>query len=91
MTVDVLANDTDPNIPGTTQVLDISSVTLISGTATVSVAPTGVLVVPGAGFTGDVIVQYTVSDGAGGSGVAELTVHVTAVVIPPVTPPVTPP
>ena len=90
-TVDVLANDTDPNIPGTSQALDVSSANLVSGTATVSVTAGGVHVVPGFAFIGDVVVQYTVNDGAGGSATAQLTVHVTSPFIPPVTPPVVPP
>jgi hypothetical protein len=50
-----------------------------------------VQVVPGIGFTGDVLIQYVVSDGAGGSATGQLTVHVTSVFVPPPAPPVVPP
>jgi hypothetical protein len=90
VTVDVLANDTDPNIPATSQALSLSSASLISGTAAVTVTAGGVQVTPGIGFTGDVVVQYVVSDGAGGSATGQLTVHVTSPFVPPV-PPVVPP
>ncbi|HEY3924112.1 MAG TPA: Ig-like domain-containing protein [Acidothermaceae bacterium] len=90
ITVDVLANDTDPNIPATSQSLSLSSASLVSGTAAVTVTAGGVQVVPGIGFTGDVVVQYVVSDGAGGSATGQLTVHVTSPFVPPV-PPVVPP
>ncbi len=89
-TVDVLANDTDPNIPATSQTLSLSSTSLVSGTAAVTVTPGGVQVVPGLGFTGDVVVQYVVSDGAGGSATGQLTVHVTSPFVPPVVPPAPP-
>ena len=91
ITVDVLANDSDPNIPGSSQLLAVASANLLSGTATVSVTAGGVQVVPGLAFIGDVVVQYTISDGAGGSATAQLTVHSTSLFVPPVTPPVTPP
>ena len=86
ITVDVLANDTDPNIPATSQVLSLSSASLLSGTAAVTVVPGGVQVVPGIGFTGDVVIQYVVSDGAGGSATGQLTVHVTSPFVPPAPP-----
>jgi hypothetical protein len=49
----------------------------VSGQATVSVAPDGTITVtPHAGFAGDVVVSYVVSDGAGGTSTGTLTVHV---------------
>ena len=94
VTVDVLANDTDPNIPATSQVLSLTSASVSSGTAAVTVTPGGLQVVPGIGFTGDVVIQYVVGDGAGGSATGQLTVHVTSPFVPPappVVPPVVPP
>jgi hypothetical protein len=77
LTVDVLANDTDPNIPGTAQTLTVSSVHLVSGHATPTITSDGQLKIdPHAGFAGDVVVEYGVSDGAGGTATGLLTVHV---------------
>ncbi len=73
--VDVLTNDRDPNVPGTTQVLAVSGATASDG-ALVDVEAGGTLAVtPAAGFKGVVVVTYTVVDGAGGS--AEGTLRVT--------------
>lgn len=80
--VSVLANDTDPNIPGTGQVLSVVAAAGDRG-AVVSVRPDQSLVVTSApGHVGTVTVTYTVSDGAGGSATGVLTVDVTAA--PPV-------
>ncbi|MEJ5914734.1 Ig-like domain-containing protein, partial [Pseudokineococcus sp. 1T1Z-3] len=74
----VLANDTDPNIPGTDQQLRVTSATLRSGRATVSVTPDGlgVLVDPADDYLGDVVVDHEITDGAGGTSSTTLTVTV---------------
>lgn len=76
VTVDVLADDTDANIPGTDQELRVTAATADRG-ATVVVNPDGALTVtPAAGSKGVVTVTYTVTDGAGGTddGVLRVTV-----------------
>lgn len=76
--VDVLANDGDQNIPGTTQSLTVVSWVADNG-ATVTAGPNGQLVVtPAPGFVGVVTVTYTVADGAGGTADGTLRVTVTA-------------
>ncbi|MFS0701690.1 Ig-like domain-containing protein [Cellulomonas sp. 179-A 4D5 NHS] len=76
VTVDVLTGDTDPNIPGTAQVLQVIGA-IANTDATVTVNNDGTLTVtPAAGFAGDVTVTYTVSDGAGGTDTGALTVTV---------------
>lgn len=76
VTVDVLGDDTDANIPGTDQVLTVTGATADHG-ATVVVETDGRLTVtPAAGFAGDVTVTYTVSDGAGGTDTGTLVVTV---------------
>lgn len=71
-TVDVLANDSDANVPGTDQELTVVGAVADNG-ATVVVNPDGTLTVtPVAGFEGVVMVTYTVGDGAGGSDEATL-------------------
>ncbi|QWC15844.1 tandem-95 repeat protein [Cellulomonas dongxiuzhuiae] len=84
ITVDVLGNDTDPNIPGTDQRLQVTGATADQG-ATVTVEDDGRLTVtPATGFKGDVTVTYTVTDGAGGSdeGTLVVTVANAAPVVP---------
>jgi|GEM_PF-659870 len=80
--IDVLANDTDTNVTAgfggqsltivTTgadaPTADHGTVTVVGGTLTVT---------PEAGYVGDVVVTYTVSDGAGGTATGTLTVTVT--------------
>jgi len=80
--IDVLANDTDANVTAgfggqsltivTTgadaPTADHGTVTVVGGTLTVT---------PEAGYVGDVVVTYTVSDGAGGTATGTLTVTVT--------------
>lgn len=86
VTVDVLRNDTDANVPGTAQALTVTGATVTSGSGTVVLEADGRLTVtPAAGFAGDVVVGYTVSDGAGGSDAGTLTVTVAnaAPVAPP--------
>jgi uncharacterized repeat protein (TIGR01451 family) len=76
VTVDVLRNDTDANVPGGAQVLAVVGATADHG-ATVLVEADGRLTVrPAAGYAGPVTVTYTVSDGAGGTASATLTVTV---------------
>lgn len=76
VTVDVLANDSDANIPGSAQVLTVIGAVADNG-ATVVVNPDGTLTVtPVAGFEGVVTVASTVGDGAGGTDDAELTITV---------------
>ncbi|MBT0993303.1 tandem-95 repeat protein [Cellulomonas sp. DKR-3] len=76
--VDVLANDTDANLTAGfgAQELSVTGATATHGTVTV--ASDGTLtVVPDAGYVGDVVVTYTISDGAGGTATGTLTVTVT--------------
>ncbi len=76
VSVDVLANDTDPNRPGTEQELDVTQASADAG-ATVTVDDDGRLTLtPAVGHEGDVTVTYTVSDGAGGTDVGVLVVTV---------------
>ena len=75
--VDVLANDSDVNIPLSDQVLTVTAASVTGGSGTVSVTAQGTLLVtPTVGFTGDLTVEYTVSDGAGGTDTAIVTVTV---------------
>ncbi len=74
--VDVLANDTDANIPGTSQVLSIISASADNGAVVVVEGDGTLTVTPDAGFDGVVTVTYTVSDGAGGTAGGTLTVTV---------------
>ncbi|MGW6131064.1 beta strand repeat-containing protein [Cellulomonas sp. NPDC055163] len=72
----VLANDTDANIPGTTQTLTVTGAVAVAD-ATVTVNSDSTLTVtPAPGFAGTVTVTYTVSDGAGGTDTGTLTVAV---------------
>lgn len=78
--VDVVGNDTDPNIPGTDQQLQVVQVSADNGaTATVN-ADGDVVVTPAPGFTGTVTVTYVLADGAGGTTTGTLTVEVGAAV-----------
>ncbi|MHA7246763.1 Ig-like domain-containing protein [Arthrobacter tecti] len=79
VTIDVLANDTDPNIPGTGQRLTVTSVTQPeAGAGTASLVPGGsaIMFTPAAGFSGTAVFTYTVSDGAGGENTAAVAVTV---------------
>lgn len=75
--VDVVANDTDANVPGTSQRLVVERVSADQG-AQATVGPDGrtVTVVPAAGHKGDVTVRYELSDGAGGTATGTLVVTV---------------
>ncbi len=71
VSVDVLANDSDPDGDG----LSISSVT--SGqNGTVSITGSGLLYQPNSGFAGTDTFSYTATDGNGGSGTATVTVTI---------------
>ncbi|MFS0701592.1 beta strand repeat-containing protein [Cellulomonas sp. 179-A 4D5 NHS] len=72
----VLANDTDPNIPGTTQTLTVTGATANNGATVVVNGGSTLTVTPAARFAGTVVVSYTVSDGAGGTATGTLTVTV---------------
>ncbi len=76
--IDVLTNDTDPNIPGTDQVLRVVAVDQpdVGGTATVDLDGGGVTFTPAPGFKGDATFTYTLDDGAGGQATATVLVHV---------------
>ena len=75
--VDVLRDVTDANIPGTSQALTVTAVRLVGGEAGLTWAAGGAATVsPGLGFVGDVLVDYDVSDGAGGTATGRVTVHV---------------
>ncbi|MBO3094808.1 Ig-like domain-containing protein, partial [Cellulomonas dongxiuzhuiae] len=84
ITVDVLANDTDANIPGSSQELTVTTVTADNG-ATAGIGPDGrVTVTPAAGFRGDVTVTYTITDGPDGAGTATGTLVVSVANAAPV-------
>ena len=72
VTVDVLANDTDPNG-------DVLSVTSVStpGHGTVAIVAGGVRYTPAAGFVGSDSFGYSISDGHGGTAAAIVSVTVT--------------
>ena len=75
-TVDVLSNDSDPNIPGTDQELVVTAAVATDGAVVVR-NPDGTLSIdPAPGFKGPVTVTYTVSDGAGGTDEGTLTLDV---------------
>ncbi|HET9820653.1 MAG TPA: tandem-95 repeat protein, partial [Burkholderiaceae bacterium] len=75
VTVNVLANDSD--VDGNT--LSVSGATVPAAQGSVTVNPDGSLTfVPAAGVSGPVTIQYTVSDGNGGSTTSALVVTVSA-------------
>ena len=75
--VAVLANDTDPNIPGTAQVLTVEGATVRAAQGTVVLLGGGVLrFTPAAAFRGTAVVSYVLVDGAGGSTTGTLSVEV---------------
>ncbi|MGY4644513.1 Ig-like domain-containing protein [Cellulomonas sp. URHB0016] len=88
VTIDVLANVTDVNVGSLTdQVLTLVGTPTADHGATVAVGPDGrVTVTPADGFAGDVVVSYTVTDGAGGTvtGTVVVTVTNAAPLAPPV-------
>jgi Bacterial Ig domain len=72
--VDVLSNDTDPD----GDALMLSAVAAQPGHGTAEVTGTEVTYRPAAGFVGDDVFPYTVSDSTGRSASAQVTVTVTA-------------
>ena len=78
-TINVLANDTDPD----KDPLTVTSATASNGTVTIN--PDGTLrYVPNANFNGTDTIIYKISDGNGGTSTASVTVTVTPVNDPPV-------
>ncbi|MDA5556024.1 Ig-like domain-containing protein [Shimia sp. MMG029] len=76
ITVDVLANDTDVDTSdGTPDVTGILLVSEGAGTA-VLLADDRIQFTPNAGFSGPVEIDYTISDGNGGTDTARLTITV---------------
>ena len=76
ITVDVLANDTDVDLPP-----DILTVTFIENPASWSNVINGdntVTLVPPGGFNGTEVLNYSISDGNGGSDTAVITLDVNA-------------
>lgn len=71
VTIDVLANDSDPD----DDPLTIDSVTTPSG-GTASIDGDAILYTPDAGFSGDDSFDYTISDGRDGTATATVTVTV---------------
>ncbi|MGQ0463918.1 MAG: Ig-like domain-containing protein [Sporichthyaceae bacterium] len=73
-----LANDTDPNVPSTGQVLTVVSLgqPASGGKAELAADGLSVLVTPDAGFKGQLTVPYTISDGAGGTASSQIVVTV---------------
>jgi hypothetical protein len=80
--IDVLANDTDPDIGDT---LTVSAVTQGSRGGTVEIAEDGlsVLYTPAANVFGEETFTYTASDGKGGTDTATVTVQITGANDPP--------
>ncbi len=85
ITIQVLANDSDPDF-------DVLTVTEAKATqGLVSILPDQQLSYqPKAGFSGTDEIQYQVADGRGGVATAKVTITVTATDVPPVTKPDTP-
>ncbi len=76
VTIDVLANDSDPDGDPITVVAvtdpPIGSAVIDVGGSTITYTPT-----PGSGFTGSVLFTYTIRDGQGATATATVTVTVT--------------
>jgi uncharacterized repeat protein (TIGR01451 family)/LPXTG-motif cell wall-anchored protein len=79
--VNVAANDSDPN----GQDLTVTKVKLVKGKGTVTVTSDGLVkVTPKAGYTGVIEIDYTITDGDGGTTDATVRVRVTKPgVVPP--------
>ncbi|WP_197465357.1 Ig-like domain-containing protein [Marinomonas sp. TW1] len=75
VTIDVLANDTDPD--GDT--LTLSSPSVPANQGTVAIVDGKLVFTPAADFNGEAIITYTVEDGNGNSDTATVTVTVNAV------------
>jgi large repetitive protein len=78
VTIDVLANDTDPDGGK----LTITAVGPAAPSGSLTILPTGVRFTPAAGFAGPATFTYTVSDPQGGSSTAAVSVNVDACVAP---------
>ena len=80
-TINVLANDTDPDLPDDTlKVVGVSG--LPAGVGSLSFTDTTVTYTPAANTRGAVSFQYTVQDAAGATSTASVTVDVTDVTAP---------
>ncbi|MCF2870611.1 cadherin-like domain-containing protein [Octadecabacter sp. G9-8] len=76
VTVDLLANDTDPEGDD----LEVISATLISGEGTITDNGDGTVTFePAEDFNGEAVIEYTISDGNGGEDTAQHTITVDAV------------
>jgi large repetitive protein len=78
VTIDVLANDTDPDGGK----LTITAVSTVTPSGALAILPTGVRFTPVTGFAGPATFTYTVSDPQGGSSTASVSVIVDACVAP---------
>ncbi|MDO9313492.1 MAG: Ig-like domain-containing protein, partial [Burkholderiaceae bacterium] len=85
ISVPVLGNDTDPD----GDPLTVTSATLVNpGQGSVSIGPNGTLqFTPAPGFSGTALVNYSISDGHGGTDTATVTITVAAAPPPPPTGP----
>ncbi|WP_426369441.1 tandem-95 repeat protein [Pseudocolwellia sp. HL-MZ7] len=75
--IDVLTNDTESDTGQTLTVLSVDSISS-GGSAIISTGPSGISYQPAADFYGTETITYSISDGAGGSASATLTVEVSA-------------
>jgi CshA-type fibril repeat protein/VCBS repeat-containing protein len=80
LTVNVLGNDTDPDV---TDTLTITSSSIVSGLGSVMIVGNELVYDPGSAYdslalgeTAAVVIQYTIEDGNGGTDTAELTITV---------------
>ena len=81
ITIPVLNNDNDPDLPNDT--LSVISVSVPAGTpGTVTFTATGVTYTPSPNTHGDVSFQYTIQDSTGVTSTATVMVHVTDVTAP---------
>jgi uncharacterized repeat protein (TIGR01451 family) len=78
LTLSVLDNDTDPNIPGSGQALSVGGVTQpAGGKGSVTTDGTTIVFIPSSTFLkGSATFDYTVSDGAGGTDTGTVTVTI---------------
>ena len=73
-TIDVLANDSDPDTPAAD--LSIVSVSRLSGSGTVTLGPRVITLTPAAAFVGNLVATYQISDGDGLRATATVTLTV---------------
>ncbi|NQU19718.1 MAG: tandem-95 repeat protein [Candidatus Nealsonbacteria bacterium] len=81
VTVDVLANDSDPDLG---DVVQVSGITQGANGSVVNNGGASVTYTPNADFNGEDTFTYTISDGNGGTDTTMVTVDVTPVADPPV-------